>query len=205
MKTRERILHKSLELFNELGEPNVTTLLISDELEISPGNLYYHFKSKIDILTELFDWYEKEMNALLDVPDEPMDIEDQWFFLHLVFESIARYQFLYKDVVNVLARHERLRSRFQRIIAKKQKATLQALNNLLKQGRLNASPAEIQALSENIVLTATFWISYANVAKNQVDEMTLAQGVYQVISQVVPFLEGEQREMLEQLKNAYLK
>ena len=66
-------------------------------------------------------------------------------------------------------------------------------------------PAEIQALSENIVLTATFWISYANVAKNQVDEMTLAQGVYQVISQVVPFLEGEQREMLEQLKNAYLK
>ena len=80
MKTRERILHKSLELFNELGEPNVTTLLISDELEISPGNLYYHFKSKIDILTELFDWYEKEMSALLDVPDEPMDIEDQWFF-----------------------------------------------------------------------------------------------------------------------------
>ena len=62
-------------------------------------------------------------------------------FLHLVFESIARYQFLYKDVVNVLARHERLRSRFQKIITKKQKATLQALNNLQQQGRLNASPS----------------------------------------------------------------
>lgn len=205
MKTRERILHKSLELFNELGEPNVTTLLISDELEISPGNLYYHFKSKIDILTELFDWYENEMSALLEVPDEPMDIEDQWFFLHLVFESIARYQFLYKDVVNVLARHDRLRLRFQRIITKKQKATLQVLNNLHQQGRLQANPSEITALSENIVLTATFWISYANVAKSQVDEMTLVQGVYQVISQVVPFLEGEQREMLEQLKNAYFR
>jgi len=204
MKTRERILHKSLELFNEVGEPNVTTLLISDELEISPGNLYYHFKSKSDILNELFDWYEHEMLNLLDVPSEPMDIEDQWFFLHLIFESIARYQFLYKDVVNVLERHEKIKNRFRKIIAKKKQASLQVLSNLSAEGRLQASQGEIAALSENIVLTATFWISYAVVSEDILDESTLSRGVYQVISQVVPFLEGEQREMLEGLKQAYV-
>lgn len=204
MKTRERILHKSLELFNEVGEPNVTTLLISDELEISPGNLYYHFKSKSDILNELFDWYEHEMLNLLDVPNEPMDIEDQWFFLHLIFEGIARYQFLYKDVVNVLERHEKIKNRFRKIIAKKKQASLQVLSNLSAEGRLKASPSEITALSENIVLTATFWISYAVVSEDALDESTLSKGVYQVISQVVPFLEGEQREMLEGLKQAYV-
>ncbi|MDX1451524.1 MAG: TetR/AcrR family transcriptional regulator [Oleiphilaceae bacterium] len=203
MKTRERILHTSLALFNELGEPNVTTLLIADEMEISPGNLYYHFKSKSDILSELFDWYERDMTPLLEVPETAMDIEDQWFFLHLIFETIEKYRFLYKDLINVLGKYERLNSRFQRIISRKREASLTILNNLREQGFIQASQEEIGALSENIVLTATFWLDYALVAMPKADQNALARGVYQVISLVAPYLEKEQREQLNALKQAY--
>ncbi len=204
MKTRERILHKSLELFNELGEPNVTTLLIADELDISPGNLYYHFKSKTDILTELFGWYEHEMNSLLEVPDAPMDIEDQWFFLHLIFEGIARYRFLYKDVVNVLKRHEKIKPHFEKVIARKRAASEKILRSLRDQGRLEATENELNALCDNIVLCATFWLNYTIVTGRSENGKLLAQGVYQVISLVAPYLEGEQRALLNELKNAYL-
>jgi AcrR family transcriptional regulator len=204
MKTKDRILLKSLELFNELGEPNVTTLLISDELDISPGNLYYHFKSKSDILTNLFTWYEQEMNALLEVPDTLMDIEDQWFFLHLIFENIAKYRFIYQDVVHVLKRHDHIQLRFNRIISKKRKASLKILRSLKEQGNLNANDGEIEALCENIVLTATFWLNYAIISQQNLTDDVLARGVYQVISLVAPFLDSEQRKSLDELKKAYL-
>lgn len=204
IKTKDRILLKSLELFNELGEPNVTTLLISDELDISPGNLYYHFKSKSDILTNLFNWYEKEISALLEVPDEVMDIEDQWFFLHLIFEKIAKYRFIYQDVIHVLKHHDNIQQRFNRIIAKKRKASLSILLSLKKQGNLHANESEIDALCENIVLTATFWLNYAIISQQQLTEDVIARGVYQVISLVAPFLDEEQREALNQLKAAYI-
>ncbi len=204
MKTKDRILHKSLELFNELGEPNVTTLLISDELDISPGNLYYHFKSKSDILTNLFNWYEKEITSLLEVPDEPMDIEDQWFFLHLIFENIAKYRFLYQDVVHVLQHHDNIQNRFNKIILKKKKASLTILKSLKEQGNLKASESEIEALCENIVLTATFWLNFAIISQQEITEDIIAKGVYQVISLVAPFLDEEQRDALNQLKAAYL-
>lgn len=204
MKTKDRILFKSLELFNELGEPNVTTLLISDELDISPGNLYYHFKSKSDILTNLFNWYEQEINNLLEVPDTLMDIEDQWFFLHLIFEKIAKYRFLYQDVVHVLKRHDNIQLRFNRIISKKRKASLKILQSLKDQGNFNANDSEIEALCENIVLTATFWLNYAIISQKDLDEDVLARGVYQVISLVAPYLDQEQRQLLDELKQAYL-
>jgi AcrR family transcriptional regulator len=57
-RTAERILEVTLDLFNRFGEPNVSTTLISAELNISPGNLYYHYPAKDELINALFDRYE---------------------------------------------------------------------------------------------------------------------------------------------------
>ena len=204
MKTRERILFTTLELFNECGEPNVTTLQIADEMDISPGNLYYHFKNKTEILTELFIWYEKEMGEILEVPETSLTGEDQWLFLHLIFEVIARYQFLYQDLVNVLSRHDKLANRFRKIINKKTKASEKICKNLAEQGILNASNIEIETLCKSIVLTATYWISFSTVVDGKACDSTLNKGVYQVMTLVLPYLREEEREQLREMGEAYL-
>lgn len=204
MKTRDRILHTTLELFNECGEPNVTTLQIADEMDISPGNLYYHFKNKTEILSELFEWYEKEMGEILDVPETSLDIEDQWLFLHLIFEVIARYRFLYQDLVNVMSRHDKVAGKFKKIINKKTNASRLICQNLAKQGILKATPAEIDLLCKSIVITATYWVSFSTVTNGEQDENTLNQGVYQVMSLVLPYLRDQEQAMLREMGEAYL-
>ena len=97
MKTRERILQTALVLFNDQGEPNVSTLEIANELDISPGNLYYHFHGKEPLVLELFERFQAEMAPLLDPPaDARLDVEDYWLFLHLIVERLSQYRFLFQ-------------------------------------------------------------------------------------------------------------
>ena len=205
MKTRERILHASLELFNAHGEPNVTTLQIADEIDISPGNLYYHFKSKGDIVTELYDWYERQIRELLEVPEVEISVDDQWLFLHLLFETIARFRFIYQDLVNVLSRYRQLESRFQRILRQKYDASDRICQSFREQGILKASDHETQALCHQIVLTITYWLSFEMLTHlHDKDAVDLGRGVYQVMVLIAPYLREEERKALEKMSQDYL-
>ena len=94
-RTRERILELSLKLFNEIGEPNVTTTTIAEEMEISPGNLYYHFRNKDDIINSIFSQFEQEIEKRLRFPeDHRATIDEMWsylqYMLYALFASIQR-------------------------------------------------------------------------------------------------------------------
>ena len=65
MKTAQRILLTATHLFNEQGERNVTANDIALELDISPGNLYYHFKGKDGIVAALFARSSREFQRRL--------------------------------------------------------------------------------------------------------------------------------------------
>ena len=87
-RTAQRILETTLGLFNRFGEPNVSTTLISSELSISPGNLYYHFPAKDELVNALFDAFQQKLHPLLGAAPHVSDIEEAWFFMHSLFELI---------------------------------------------------------------------------------------------------------------------
>jgi len=205
-RTRERILATSLALFNDLGEPRVTTNQIADETDISPGNLYYHFHNKDDIVHCLFERFESRIQEILVTPQSrAADMEDMWLYLHLIFEVIWEYRFLYRDLPHLLGRDRKLQQRFRRIIDRKVATAAAILEGLVSSGVMAASPEEIQAVAENIALLATQWLTFQQLRHRAAPlDQQLGRGVYQVISLVVPYLRGEARTLLDRLSRVYL-
>jgi len=205
-QTRERILETSLVMFNGLGEPNVTTNHIADELGISPGNLYYHFRNKEDIVEQVFMRYEARMDATLLVPEDRLpDLEDVWMQLHSVFECMWDYRFLYRDLVDILSRNRKLKAHFARILNRAANSAAEVLNGLAEAGILRATPDEVRATAENVLLVATFWMNFNIVrrARAEVTQDDLTHGIRQVMLLIAPFLRDAERAHLNALAQAY--
>ena len=207
MKTSERILQTSLQLFNEYGAPHITTNHIADEMNISPGNLYYHFRNKDEIIYQLFLSYEKKISDALQVPQSrDLNMEDMWLYLHLVFESIWEYRFLYRDLENIVSRSKKLRLRFKRILERKIKTAVAILEGLVQTKVIQATTEEIQALATNVTVIATYWINFYNIRSDDrnSNDNNLGLGVYQVMALVSPFLREDMRKLLQKLSHDYL-
>lgn len=206
-RTRERILETSLRLFNEFGEPNVTTTVIADELNISPGNLYYHFRNKDEITNSLFAEFERQIENTLSAPARRQpDVEDIWLYLHLLFECIWNYRFLYRDLNDLLSRNRTLELHFKQILAHKIRTASLICDGLVASGEMRATRGEIEALATNMAVVATYWLSFEYVRnpRHLAEEDALARGVFQVMALAAPHLVGHSRQLFEELARRYV-
>ena len=205
-RTVERVLAESLRLFNERGEANVTTGMIAAELGMSPGNLYYHFRNKEQIVEALFRRFEARID--IDPPARggaERAIEDLWLYLHLVLEAIWDYRFLYRNLDDVAARNRRLREHLNRIFDRKLAAVVALCEGLVASGAMRADAAEIRVLARNVLLVATYWLNFhALRRRGAASDPGLGLGAYQVLSLVAPYLRGPAREHLDALRGRYL-
>jgi len=208
-RTAQRILEAALELFNRFGEPNVSTTLVAAELRISPGNLYYHYPAKDELINKLYEGYEAELHELLHASDGVRDVEDAWFFLHSLFELIWRYRFLYRDLNDLLSKNRHLETQFQQVIHHKVHAIRAMLGGMGAAGHLAIDPREVDALAQSMVVVLTYWLSFEYV-RNPREALepehaqgALVRGAQHVLQLLAPYLEATQRRHLLTLSAAY--
>lgn len=206
-RTRERILEAGLRLFNEFGEPNTTTSLIAVQLGISPGNLYYHFRNKEDIVSALFVEFERDMESVLAQSAHRMiEVDEIWRQMHALFELVWRFRFLYRDLNDILTRNRTVELQFKRILELSSRAALAACDRLVAAGEMRATRMELRALADNLVVVATYWLSYEYVRnpREPLGEAAIRRGAFQVLAIAAPHLEGRSRALFEKLAEKYL-
>jgi AcrR family transcriptional regulator len=209
-RTAQRIAEVTLALFNRFGEPNVSTTLISSELNISPGNLYYHFPSKDALVNHLFDEYETAMLDLLEAATDVHDVEDAWFFLHSLFEQVWNHRFLYRDLNNLLSGNRHLETHFHAVLERQTQAFRQLLESLAAADLMRIDPDSVETLSTSMSVMVTYWLSYEYVRNpRQALEpasagLALSRGAKHVLALLTPYMASpELQTHMQSLTAAY--
>lgn len=191
MKTWDKIIQASIELFNEHGERNVTTNHIAAHLGISPGNLYYHFRNKEDIILSIYEEYAR--NLILDTfPLMSEDIEPLdaiILYMDAVFQAMSKFRFFYANLPVLLSKNPSLREKYvevQELISKRVSDMMYSLRNA---GMIEFDDEELPDLVSILRLVNTFWLSFYQTQnmENEIDSSVFYEGVLKILVILKPY------------------
>ncbi|MDE1168458.1 MAG: TetR/AcrR family transcriptional regulator [Pseudomonas sp.] len=203
IKTRERIVFTSLELFNQQGERSVSTNHIAAHLEISPGNLYYHFANKQEIIAVLFTEYEALVDSFLRAPQGRLaTVEDKRFYLKALLAAMWNYRFLHRDLEHLLDSDKELAERYRRF---SQRCLVQGqliYRGFIDAGILRMNPQQLEALTLNAWIILTSWVRFLCTTRENsahLSEEAFKRGVYQVLVLELGFVTDQARAAVDAL------
>lgn len=204
--TRDRILATSLELFNREGVAAVSTHRIATETDISPGNLHYHFKTKQQIVTWLFRRFEARIAPCLEAATGVTAIDDVWLTLHMTFEAIDAYRFVYRDIPFVLHEYPDLEAPAQGLVMANLLASRELCARLTAAGVLRASVEDVEMLALQMVFTTTCWFTFTRLTPQNARSDPAGPGfaAYYTLTLLSPYVVGEARDYLNYLRGKYL-
>jgi AcrR family transcriptional regulator len=200
MKTAQRILLTALAMFNEHGENSVTSVDIAIELDISPGNLYYHFKGKESIVVALMKMHEQQMQALLTQDKlDTLSAEEIMYYLYLLVDSIHVFHFLYKSPADLAEKYPQIVKRRQHILANLKRQITFLFESLVKHELLIATDADRVLLVELILLIITQSCQFDELNSHMDDETQRFHALSLMMVSILPRLamnEGEKAKLV---------
>lgn len=203
--TRQRILVASLLLFNEHGEPKTTTNAIANEVDISPGNLHYHFHMKSDLVDALLAEFQVDARRVLRPVDaEQASLENFWIFLHLLLELTAAYRFLFRDMESLTVEYPRVGKAMQNF-AKGLTAAFEFHLQTLADGRiLSPGSEEMHVVARDLAVIALFSQRFDALidtsAAADVSSLRIARSILNILK---PFVAEGAAGHLEELAGRY--
>lgn len=199
MKTREKILHTALNLFNEFGVPNITLRRIAAEMNISQGNLNYYFKHREDIIEALYFQLLETFNAEKSrLDNEKMDFHFVLNSTRAGMEALYQYRFLMIDFNQNMRENPKLHEHFKQLEEIRKQTYLHSFNLAIDANimRAPAYKGEYEGLNERIRVFSDFWIASAEVY-NEPKETTVDKYHQLLVEMFFPyFTKDAQRDFL---------
>lgn len=196
-------MYAALELFNQQGERNITTNHIAAHIEISPGNLYYHFRNKQEIVRDIFALYSAELiERFTPLQGQHESLSLLKHYLDSIFTLMWKYRFFYANLPEILQRDEELHEDYIQVQDKLQANLVNIMRGFVEMQLLQLGDSEMRQIVRTLHLIASSWLGYQSAMshKTQVTEEVIHQGMLQMISVVKPCATKAGREQLQLLE-----
>ncbi|QFT08569.1 TetR/AcrR family transcriptional regulator [Vibrio sp. THAF190c] len=204
MKTRDKIVYAALELFNEHGERSITTNHIAEHIEISPGNLYYHFRNKQEIVRDIFTLYSVELlERFTPIQGQQESLTLLKHYLDSIFTLMWKYRFFYANLPEILSRDEQLHNDYMAVQERLQSNLIAIMRAFVDLNLLKASEDEMKSMVTSLHLIASSWLAYQSAMspRTQITEQVVHQGMLQMIAVVKPIATTQGFEQLTLLED----
>ena len=191
MKTKDKIIYTAIKLFNKQGTNLVSTNHIAKEMGISPGNLYYHFRSKNDIIRSISDNFSNELGSALKIQlDTISDFSSNLTSLFNRFFKIQQsYQFLFLEGVHLTKQDSKLLDNYTNLRSLIKKGYHELLSNLVKIKIMKRQSLNIiDELLDTQWIIMWYWINHTILDRNTYDDFQIKKGIKLSFSIIKPQL-----------------
>lgn len=198
MKTKDRILLTSVDLFNRNGVMAVTTNHISKAMKISPGNLYFYYDNKEEILVELFDNMAKETYEVW----RPRRLKKvtPLSFISENFELYWRYRFFHREMYALRRKDPKLAKKWKAHIQKMLKLLVILYRQWVKDGRMIKidDVDEMTYVAESLLAMSTTFLQFFESASDKLaGKKSIERGKQHVARLLLPYTTGETKNEFE--------
>ena len=194
--TKTRILDAALALFNEQGTAKITTNHIAEALGMSPGNLYYHYRNKAEIVRGLFARIQGEWATNYAVPPATMpSIPMMEAMLAGNFDIQARYRFFFRDLTLLLNADPDLAASYQANRETGLANTKFLISLFIDAGVLNplGDAEALDDIAQLLWLVGDFWLVFKDTGGAEFSPADSDQGVRMFRRILTPYLKGNSK------------
>jgi AcrR family transcriptional regulator len=183
---RKKVLQVSLELFNQEGAAGVTTNHIARAAGISPGNLYFHFKNKEQIIRELF----LEMASEIHQAWSPLKNLTPFEFLESSFATFWRYRFFHREMYPLRRKDSLLSAEWKAHMRQSLRLVQRNYVNWRRAGlaRKVTDPKELRFVCDLLLLSSSSYLGFFESAEKPASQRTLRAGIEHVTRLIGPYL-----------------
>lgn len=187
MSRKEDILEVARELFNEVGTQSSTTNHIAKAMQISPGNLHYHYKNREEIVRLLYIKMRKETK--LPVDELPKSISELREHEKLLIEVQWKYRFFFKELLSLFAKDPLLEDLYIKDNIAHRRRIRQVMNNLIINEELIIEDEEdVDFLVDTISLSWQFYSSFLHTIGEELNASSVQNVIKHTTAAMKPYL-----------------